>query len=300
MTTHAPLACQRSQFEIPEGVSYLDAAAWTPLPTAVRRAGEAGILAKARPWKHSRTEFPAMTERARRVAAALIGAQSEDVAVVGSVSYAMATAASNLAPPPGGRILRVADEFPSLCLPFDRLAAERSLTVEEVARPVDGDWTTALLDAIDRPGAPPLAIATLTPSHWTDGTVIDLDRLAPAVCAAGAALIIDATQAVGAVAVDVRRWQPDFLAFPTYKWVLGPYGLAFLYASPAHRDGRALEEHNGNRPACSGLHRFDRGEVNDPVAVGMAEAGLGMIAEWSVPAIAARLAMLTDRLAEDA
>jgi selenocysteine lyase/cysteine desulfurase len=298
MSSSPPLACQRSHFEIPEGVSYLDAAAWTPLPTAVRQAGEAGIRAKARPWEHSRAAFPALTERARQAAAALIGAESDDVAVVGSVSYAMATAALNLAPSPGGRILRVADEFPSLCLPFDRLAAERNLAVEEVARPADGDWTASLLAAIDRPSAPPLAIATLTPSHWTDGTAIDLDRLAPAVRAAGAALVIDATQAVGAMPVAVGRWQPDFLAFPTYKWVLGPYGLAFLYADPARRNGRALEEHGGNRPAKSGPHRFDRGEVNDPVAVAMATAGLDTIAAWGVPAIAGRLALLTDRLAE--
>lgn len=298
MTPQAALACQRSQFEIPEGVSYLDAAAWTPLPTAARRAGEAGILAKARPWEHSRAAFPALTERARQAAAALIGADSDDVAIVGSVSSAMATAAVNLDPPPGGRILRVADEFPSLCLPFDRLAAERGLTIEEVARPAHGDWTAALLEAIGRPGAPPLAVATLTPSHWTDGAAIDLDRLAPAVRASGAALVIDATQAVGAMPVDVARWRPDFLAFPTYKWVLGPYGLAFLYASSAYRNGRALEEHGRNRPGQLAPHRFDRGEVNDPVAVSMALAGLGMIAGWGVPAIAARLAMLTDRLAE--
>ncbi|MGT2480259.1 aminotransferase class V-fold PLP-dependent enzyme [Methylobacterium oryzae CBMB20] len=55
--------------------------------------------------------------------------------------------------------------------------------------------------------------------------------------AAGAALVIDATQAVGAAPVDVARWRPDFLAFPTYKWALGPYGLAFLYAAPHRLDG---------------------------------------------------------------
>lgn len=298
MDVPLPLPCQREHFEIPAGVSYLDAAAWTPLPLTVRSAGEAGILAKARPWDHSRAAFPAWTERARSGAAALIGAASDDVAVVGSVSHAMATAAANLTPRSGGRILRVADEFPSLCLPFDRLAAEQGLTVEEVPRPQDGDWTAALEDAIGRPGAAPLAIATLTPCHWTDGSAIDLDRLAPLVHAAGAALIIDATQAVGAMPVDVARWRPDYLAFPTYKWVLGPYGLAFLYMDPTRQGGRPLELHLRNLQTVCGARRFDRGEVHDPIALAMAATGLELIAAWGVPAIAARLARLTDRLAD--
>lgn len=293
------LACQRHLFEMPPDVSYLDAAAWAPLPRAVRAAGEAGLRVKSRPWEHPRTEIPVWAERTRAAAAGLIGAGVDDVAIVGSVSHAMATAAANLAPAPGGRLLRVADEFPSLRFAFDRLAAERGLTVEEVPRPPDGDWTAALRAAIARPGARPLALATLTPLHWTDGGLIDLDRLAPAIHAAGAALVIDATQAVGAVPVDVARWQPDFLAFPTYKWALGPYGLAFLYAAPRRQDGRAIEDHVGNRPPAAGARRYDRGELNDPVALAMAATGLELIAGWGVPAVTARLRGLTDRLAAD-
>ncbi|MCJ2134606.1 aminotransferase class V-fold PLP-dependent enzyme [Methylobacterium sp. J-026] len=298
MPTADELPCQRHLFEVPADVSYLDAAAWSPLPRAVRAAGEAGLLAKSRPWDHPREAIPAWVERARAAAAGLIGAGPDDVAIVGAVSHAMALAAHNLAPVRAGRLLRVADEFPSLRFAFDRLAAAQGLAVEEVARPPDGDWTAALLAAIERPGAKPLALATLTPLHWTDGSLIDLDRLAPAVHATGAALVIDATQAVGAMPVDVARWRPDFLAFPTYKWALGPYGLAFLYAAPHRQDGAALDEHVGNRPPVVGARRYDRGELNDPVALPMAATGLELIAGWGVPAVTARLRGLTDRLAD--
>ncbi len=298
MSTPDELPCQRHLFEVPADVSYLDAAAWSPLPRAVRAAGEAGLLAKSRPWDHPRAAIPAWVERARAAAAGLIGAGPDDVAIVGAVSHALAVAAHNLASVRGGRLLRVADEFPSLRFAFDRLAAARGLTVEEVARPPDGDWTAALLAAIERPGAKPLALATLTPLHWTDGSLIDLDRLAPAVHATGAALVIDATQAVGAMPVDVARWRPDFLAFPTYKWALGPYGLAFLYAAPRRQDGSALDEHVGNRPPAVGARRYDRGELNDPVALPMAATGLELIAGWGVPGVTARLRGLTDRLAD--
>ncbi len=296
----SPLPCQRALFEVPGPVSYLDAAAWSPLPRRVREAGEAGIGAKSRPWAHDRGDATAWTRRARVAAASLIGARADDMAIVGSVSHAIATAARNLAPAPGGRVLRVADEFPSQRHAWDRLAAERGLTIEEVPRPADGDWTAALLAAIDRPGAPPLAVATLTPLHWSDGALIDLARLAPAVHATGAALVVDATQLVGAGPVDVGVLRPDFLAFPTYKWALGPYGLAFLYAAPHRQDGTPLEVNNGNAPPAVGAGRYDKGERDDLVAVSMAATGLELAASWDRTAVAARLRALTDGLADGA
>ncbi|MCJ2123491.1 aminotransferase class V-fold PLP-dependent enzyme [Methylobacterium sp. J-077] len=297
MPSTEAIPCHRHLFEVPAEVAYLDAAAWSPLPRAVRAAGEAGILVKSQPWTFPRTAIPALAERTRAAAARLIGAGADDVAIVGSVSQAMAIAARNLVPVPGGRLLRVEDEFPSLRYAFDRLAAAHDLAVEEVARPPDGDWTAALLEAIRRPGAPPIAIATLTPLHWTDGGLIDLDRLAQAVHETGAALVIDATQAVGAMPVDVGRWRPDFLAFPTYKWALGPYGVAFLYTAAHRQDGAPIEEHAGNRSSAVGARRYDRGELNDPVSLSMAATGLELVAEWGVPAVAARLCELTEGLA---
>ena len=74
MHTTKPLACQRHLFELPDDVSYLDAAAWSPLPRQVRSAGEAGLLTKSRPWAHSRDDDAVWAERTRAAAARLIGA----------------------------------------------------------------------------------------------------------------------------------------------------------------------------------------------------------------------------------
>ena len=53
--------------------------------------------------------------------------------------------------------------------------------------------------------------------------------------APGSALVVDATQSVGAADFDVRRIQPDFLVCAAYKWLLCPYGAAFMYAHPRKR-----------------------------------------------------------------
>jgi len=295
------LDCQRHLFDLPREVAYLNAASFAPIPRPVRLAGEQGAAIKAQPWRIDHSGAPA--ERVRAAAAVLIGAAAADLALVGSVSHALATAARNLPVAPGSRILHLEGEHSSNVLPWQRAAADAKAVVEPVPRPRDGDWTAAVLAAIARPGAAPLAVAALSPLHWTDGAVVDLDRIAPAVRAAGAALVVDATQAVGAMAVDVARWRPDFLAFPTYKWLLGSYNLAFLFAAPHRQAGTPVEPNGYNTPdgaAAPGARRYDMGERNNLVTLPMAEAAIDLVGGWGVAAVAARLNWLTGRLAEAA
>ncbi|MGH8735732.1 MAG: aminotransferase class V-fold PLP-dependent enzyme, partial [Burkholderiales bacterium] len=148
--------------------------------------------------------------------------------------------------------------------------------------------------------------------HWSDGGMVDIDRVAVALRAQGAALLVDATQAAGVMALDVRTLDPDFLVFPTYKWLLGPYGRAFLYIAKRHQDGVPLEQTSyGRREINSerapyfrdvedvaGARRFDMGERDHFISMEMASMGMELVAEWGNAAIAQRLAMLTGRLAD--
>ena len=47
--------------------------------------------------------------------------------------------------------------------------------------------------------------------------------------------------------LDVKQLDPDFVIFPTYKWLLGPYGRAFLYVAKRHQDGTPLEQTSAGR-----------------------------------------------------
>ena len=80
---------------------------------------------------------------------------------------------------------------------------------------------------------------------------MDLERVAPAVRKGGAAFVVDATHAVGVMAIDVHALDPDVLIFPTYKWVLGPYGRAFMYVAKRRQGGTPLEQTGAGRRAIS-------------------------------------------------
>jgi selenocysteine lyase/cysteine desulfurase len=325
------LESQRHVFEIPDDLAYFNAAAYVPLPRSVRAAAERGVLTKSYPWTMQWEATDALAERTRTAAAALLGVAAETVAINGAVSYGIATAARNIALTAGTRVLMIEGEYPSLALIWLDMARAAGAVVEMVRRPDDADWTSALLEAIERPGAPPVGLALLTPLAWSDGALIDLAAIVPAVrrhgaapggasggasggaagaAARAAAVVIDATQAAGVLDLDIAALQPDFLAFPTYKWVCGPYSLAFLYADPKHHGGEPLEKHGRTLTIGPGeprrdvpagqpdARRFDRGERNDPIGLPMAEAGLAQVLAWDRTALAARLRMLTDALAE--
>jgi selenocysteine lyase/cysteine desulfurase len=94
-------------------------------------------------------------------------------------------------------------------------------------------------------------MASISSVHWADGGVIDLKQVAPALNTHDARFVIDATHAAGVMKLDVRTLDPDFLVFPTYKWVLGPYGRAFLYVARRWQNGVPIEQAGSQRRAIS-------------------------------------------------
>ena len=108
------LPCQRALFDLPREVCYLNAAGWGPLPLAVQEAGRAGVARKGRPWELAPDFAAEQHERARRAAARLVNADPDDVALIPSVSYGVATAAKALGRlAAGSRVLVLEDDHSS-------------------------------------------------------------------------------------------------------------------------------------------------------------------------------------------
>ncbi len=75
-----PLENQSYLFDMEDGVTYLNAASYTPLPKATYEAGLKGLARKYRPWAMNGAEPPAEAERLRGLYGELIGAPARGVA----------------------------------------------------------------------------------------------------------------------------------------------------------------------------------------------------------------------------
>ncbi|MBR1150190.1 aminotransferase class V-fold PLP-dependent enzyme [Bradyrhizobium sp. JYMT SZCCT0428] len=306
------LASQRALFEIPRQICYLNAASYSPLPIRTLEAGRAAVGRKGAPWTLPASFANQQNERARAAAARLINAEASDIALTPSISYGVATAAKILTIPRGTRVIVLESDHSSPVLEWHARAEAQGFTVDTVGQPDDGDWTSAVLAAIERSGAAPVSLASISSVHWSDGGLIDVDKVGAALKARGAMFLIDATQGVGVLAMDVKRLDPDFVLFPTYKWVLGPYGRAFLYVAKRHQNGVPLEQTSAGRRDVRAensvyftdlnyvpdARRFDMGERDYFISMEMASIGMEMLAEWGAAAVVQRIAMLTVRIAE--
>ena len=306
----SPLASQRHLFDIPDDVAFLNCAYISPLPKISLIAGEGGLRRKARPWTIAPTDFFATSETVRRLFANLINADANDIAFAPSVSYGMSQAAHNIPIAKTQAIVTLSEQFPSNVYPWMDLAERTGAAFVSVPRPGDDDWTSALLSCIGRS----TAIVAVPHCHWTDGGLIDLGAVGTACRGVGAALCVDATQSVGALPLDVRRIDPDFVAVAGYKWLLGPYSLGFLYIAPRRQGGRPIEHNwiarkdsedfaglvNYSREFQAGARRFDVGERSNFALMPVAEASLKLLSEWTVPRVFETLRLRTAAIAERA
>jgi selenocysteine lyase/cysteine desulfurase len=306
------LDSQRDLFEMPRDVCYLNAASFSPLPLKTIEAGRRAVGHKAKPWKLDASFASGQLERARSGAARLINADPADIALISSVSYGVATAAKVLTIPRGSRVIVLENDHSSPVLEWQSRAGPQGFTIETIPQPSDGDWTSAILAAIERPAAPPIGLASISSVHWSDGGLIDLEKIGAALRLEGAMFLVDATQGVGVLATDVSRLDPDFVIFPTYKWLLGPYGRAFLYVAKRHQGGIPLEQTSyGRRDVraendvyladtsyVADARRFDMGERDYFISMEMTSTSIEMMTRWGSVAVAQRLSMLTERIAE--
>ncbi|MEZ4685274.1 MAG: aminotransferase class V-fold PLP-dependent enzyme [Bacteroidia bacterium] len=191
-------------------------------------------------------------------------------------------------------------QFPSNVFSWHKLAAATGCGLRMIAAPESVEnrarrWNQAILDAID----PQTALVAMAPLHWGDGTLFDLKRIRAKTAEYGAALILDGTQAIGAMPFNVEELQPDALIVAGYKWLLGPYSLGMAWYGPRFDEGLPIENnwiHRRNSEQFSKLsnyegayrpaaQRYGMGEISNFITVPMLQAALDQLLEWGVESI---------------
>jgi selenocysteine lyase/cysteine desulfurase len=134
---------------------------------------------------------------------------------------------------------------------------------------------------------------------WCIGVVFDLEVIGEKCREHGALLIVDGTQAVGALPFDVQVIRPDAVIVASYKWLFGPYSTGFGYFGPFFDEGVPIEESWMNRVGSDNFkdlcnlqsqyrpkaQRYNMGEFSQFIQGAMALAAMEQLLQWGVPAI---------------
>jgi cysteine desulfurase / selenocysteine lyase len=137
--------------------------------------------------------------------------------------------------------LAVSSDFPPKTRPWLRLAALKDHTVRFVDDEPTCDLTDVLIEAIDED----TSVVAVSSVQYATGTVVDISRLHQSTVQVRARLIVDATQAAGAMRVDAAAWDADAVVASGYKWLGGHGGVALAVMSP-----RLLEQIHLFRVEC--------------------------------------------------
>ena len=304
------IGANRAAFDVPREVAYFNTSNMSLQLRAVRAAGMAALRRRSRPWTIAAQDWFTDVEIARSLFAELIGADSDGVALVAASSYGFAVAASNLPLRRDQRVLVLAEEYPSGIYTWRRAVPRAGARLLTVSREPGRSWTDAIMAQLDER----VGVVSVPNVHWTDGALIDLERVAARAREVGARLVLDASQSLGAMPLDVRQLRPDFVIAVGYKWLLGPFGLGYLYIAEEHRGGQPLEENWISRAGSEdfarlvdyrddyqpGSRRFDVGQRTHFELMPMAVAALRQLTTWQVSNIATALSQVTAQLAKGA
>ncbi|HVI96688.1 MAG TPA: aminotransferase class V-fold PLP-dependent enzyme, partial [Anaeromyxobacter sp.] len=214
-----------------EGITYLDAASQGPLPLAASRAGREALALKERPWRITNATYLSAVAEARAVAARLLGAREESVALLTGAGHAVNVVARGLDLGEGDEVLLPRHEFPSNDLPWRWLARRGvSVRVVEPDHPSGAISAARLAEAV----GPRTRVVAFAHVSYLHGGRIDAGPVVEAARRVGALTVVDGSQAAGALPVDFGASGVDVYAVSAYKFLLGPYGCGIgLFSGPA-------------------------------------------------------------------
>ncbi len=266
-------------------LTYLDSAATTLMPSpvldVVRSALDAGGSA-SRSGHALGERASERYEKARGAVAAHIGADARDVVFVRSATEGLNLVAQGWARRrlvPGDRVLVTALEHHSNLLPWRQLERDVGARVEVVGCNAAGDLDLRSLDRLLDRGTRVLA---LTHVSNVTGAVVDVAAVVRRVRdrAPGCAVVVDGSQAVAHLSVDVRALGADFYVFSGHK-AYGPLGAGVVWGRPERWQESTPLLWGGGMVSgvADGIElvpapwRFEAGTPNHVAAVGLA-AGL--------------------------
>lgn len=221
----------RHLFPVTKNCVYLNHAAVSPLARHSYEAME-DLVRDQRDWGavHWRA-WLAHYRRLREDAARLIGAMPGEISILKNTSEGISFVAEGLDWQPGENVVTTDMEFPSNFVAWKRLerrGVECRLIANHEGR-FDVVDVEALIDAKTR-------VVALSAVSFHNGFRPDLEAIGALCAARGVLLSVDGIQALGALALDVKKCRISFLAADGHKWLMGPEGLAIFYASEEARD----------------------------------------------------------------
>ncbi|HEV3462505.1 MAG TPA: aminotransferase class V-fold PLP-dependent enzyme [Actinomycetota bacterium] len=210
-----------------EGRAWLNCAHQGPLPLVAVAAAERALADKLAPHRLGDEAFAEVPARLKDALGRLAGVPPEEAILGNSTSYGLQLLVQGVDWRQGDEVLLVDGDFPATIVPWLPLA-DRGVRVR-LLRPEGGALAAGQLEAELTPAT------RLFCSSWVfsfTGQAVDLAALGRVCRRAGVTFVVNGSQAVGAVPLDLADLPVDALVSCGFKWLCGPYGTGFCWLRP--------------------------------------------------------------------
>src|SRR5215468_5616438 len=218
---------RKSDFAIPAGLTYINGAFTHPMPIAGVEAVRQHSERRSRPGGIAAPGNAAMVKAVKEEFAALINARPSEISFVPNTSTGENLVVNGLGiVGSGGSVVTDALHFEGAIVNLQALERERGLDLR-IAIPRDGRIE---LRDLERLVDKKTKLVELSLVAMYNGFQHDLKAVCDLAHANGAYVYADIIQAAGATPIDVRATGVDFCSCSSFKWLMGDFGLGFLYA----------------------------------------------------------------------
>ncbi len=227
MNLYPDESLRRALFPVCQEKIFLAHAAVTVLPKGVADA----ICDYTRRSSENHQEFGevlADIRQARQVCAELIGAEADEIALLGPTSLGLSLFANGIDWQPGDEVLCYHGDYPANVYPWINLR-RLGVTVRYLEPSEPGAITPELVTAALGPRTRLVALAS---AHFFTGYRIDVDAIGAILHERGVLFSLDAIQTLGAFPTSVEH--VDFLSADAHKWLLGPLAIGIVYVKKRH------------------------------------------------------------------
>lgn len=224
----SPALPAKRDFAIPQDLTYINSAFTHPMPIAAAEAGRSYIDYRADPGLALKQMVDIKAEFAT-----LINAKPSEISFVANTTAGENLVVNGLGIPHAhGKVVTDALHFEGALLHLGELQQRNGLDLR-IVQP--RDWRIDLRQmerAIDKK----TKLVEISLVSMVNGFQHDLKAVCDLAHAHGAYVYADVMQAAGSTPIDVRATDLDFCACSSYKWLMGDFGLGFLFVKESLLD----------------------------------------------------------------
>lgn len=245
-----------SEFKLNNDIYYLNHAAVSPWPLRTKKAVELFASQNCNTGSYHYLDWLQNEKQLRKNLAKLINADNDnDIALVKNTSEGLSMVAFGYPWQTGENVVIPSHEFPSNRIVWEALGS-KGVEVRQVDIVNTDEPEKALLQMADEK----TRIISVSSVHYAHGLRLHLNQIGQYCNENSILFCVDAIQSLGAIQMDVKNIQADFVIADGHKWMLGPEGLALFYSTPEARNKLMLNEYGWHM--LESPHDFNQQEWN--------------------------------------